>query len=100
MSDLMWESSGDLGIDVLDAIPRIKSLIKRNKHSDAYVLGATVLGVPSLAKKFELVAEIVKLEGFMPRPIGDYQFETYEDMLLHAKQHLEGDVYNSFKAAF
>ena len=81
-------------------VKQIARMVQENNHQEAYAMGAKMLGATELAKKFELITQLLKLEGHLPRPLGDYSYSLYKDMMKHAEQTLDPKEYEQFHAAF
>lgn len=60
----------------------------RNDATGALLEAAKVLGLRNLAKKFELIAQLLKLEGYMPAYLGKYRYSLMEALLDEAKKVL------------
>ena len=81
-------------------VKQMAKMVQENNHQEAYVMGAKMLGATQLAKKLELVVQLHKLEGHLPRPLSDYSYSLYQEMMKHAKQTLDPQEYEQFHAAF
>jgi hypothetical protein len=66
----------------------------------AMVLGAKFLGAKVLERKCELIAELVKLEGYLPRSLTDYREYLYEALMEYAQQVLSEEDYQAFYGSF
>jgi len=81
-------------------VKQIAKMVQQNNHQEAYAMGAKMLGATHLAKKFELIVQLHKLEGHMPKGLNDYSYSLYQEMMKHAQQTLEPAEYEQFHAAF
>lgn len=99
MDHSLWKEAS-INDSVLMSIDKIRSMTRRNNHSEAYAAGAEALGARKLAKQFELLAQLRDLEGHMPRTLGDYQYQLYQDMMTYAKRVLDEDTYDQFYGSF
>jgi len=79
-------------------VQKITNLKDKNHHTEAYLLGAKMMGYTELAKKFDLINQLVKLEGH--NPIRTYEYELYQALLASAKTELSPKEYLQFYSAF
>jgi hypothetical protein len=84
----------------LVVVDHIKKMTARNLHSEALVLGAKMFGAKELEKKAKLVLELIKLEGHMPKPLGEYNYSLYQQMMEYAKRVLAPEEFDQFHRAF
>jgi hypothetical protein len=87
-------------IDISTAIHQISEMTARNDHTAAYVAGAKALGAKELAKKLDLVRQLVDLEGCLPSKLSDYRHGLYEQLMAFAKQELSAKDFDQFYRAF
>ena len=80
-------------------VKQMKKLTDSNHHDEAYIAGAKMLGATQLAKKFELVAELAKLEGHLPGDLSKYRYSLYEQLKKHAEQTLAPEEFKQFYGA-
>jgi hypothetical protein len=59
-----------------------------------------MLGAKVLEKKFKLVLELHKLEGYMPKPLNEYSYFLYQQMMEYAKRVLSLEEFEQFHQAF
>jgi len=87
---------------VLDpkVLERIRRMTQGNHASESFVLGAEALGATHLAAKFKLILQLVKLEGYKPAGLNDYQYAVYQEMMKQAKQVLDEQSYQEFYNSF
>jgi hypothetical protein len=96
MSNLRWKVAHfDSAI-----VDHIKGMTNRNLHSEALVLAAKMLGAKELEKKVKLVFELHKLEGHMPKSLGEYNYSLYQQMMEYAKRVLAPEEFDIFHQAF
>ena len=81
-------------------ITEIAELTQYNSHSEAYLLGAKLLGSEILVKKFELFIQIWNLESGMDKGTADFQYYLYEQLLSYARTKLNNTQYDLFYGAF
>lgn len=96
MDHLMWKEA-HFDSNVVD---HIKEMTNRNLHSEANILGSKMLGAKVLEKKFKLVLELHKLEGHMPKPLGEYNYFLYQQMMEYAERVLTPEEFDQFHQAF
>lgn len=77
-------------------LARLKGLTSRNNHSAALVLAAKMLGLTAMMRKFELVDQLIKLEGHKPKNLSDYSYALYEQLIEQAKRSLSPEDYEQF----
>jgi hypothetical protein len=82
-----------------NTVKKIERLTDENQTSESYVLAAKMLGAKAYEKKFELIAELVKLEGHRHRGLGDYQYDLLQQFLHFAKQTLDEVEYQALYSA-
>jgi hypothetical protein len=87
-------------VDIEDFIQDIERLVDGNHHTEAYALAAKKLGAKALAKKFELVQELQKIEGNIPSDLRKYRDSLYDVLMGEAKRLLSDDDYEEFHSAF
>jgi hypothetical protein len=80
-------------------IKKATHLTDANNHTEASILVAKALGYKHLAKKYQLVAGLHKLEGSMPSNLGRYRDSLDKEMESQAKKDLSGDEYKRMRAA-
>lgn len=97
MDQEIWKVASKLNPGI---ISKIKRMTDRNHHSEALIEGAKMLGYSHLAKKLELIGELHKLEGHLPRPLGDYQYSLYKDMMKAAERDLTPEEFTVFNGAY
>ena len=78
----------------------ISDYTDRNHHDQAYLEGARYLGLRKLAQKFELIAELVEIEGHIPRDLSSYRYQLLQDLLDAAKKILPLPLYKRFHSSF
>jgi len=81
-------------------LARIAKMIDRNDHNGSYIAGAELLGAKSLAKKFELIGQLSKLEGSMPSGLMGYRYSLYQQLMAYAKKKLSSEDYDQFRGSF
>lgn len=79
-------------------VEKITKLKESNHHTEAYLLGAGMLGLKELAKKFDLLRQLVELEGH--NPFRSYEYGLYQALLASARVELDPKEYLLFYAAF
>lgn len=99
MDHSIWKAAS-VDDKALAAIPRIRRLTDGNHTSDAYAMGSAAIGARKLVKQFELIGQLIALEGHRSHHLGEYQYSLYEEMLKYAKQQLSPEVYEEFYGSF
>ena len=81
-------------------IREIERLTDDNQHIEALILGAQMLKLKSLTKKFQLIGIICRMEGHVPTGIGKYRDTLYEKLMKYAKKTLSSTEFRAFYAAY
>lgn len=92
-------TAGSKKLDEKD-IADLNSMTGRNDHTTAYIKGSELIGATHTAKKLELVAKLLKLEGYLPADLSKYQYRLYQEMLKEAKRTLSPEGYDEFYSCF
>ena len=82
------------------AIGRIHRLTDQNRHLEAYIEGARVLGLPKLRDEFVKIKKIRDREGHLPRAASDRSYMLYQRMMKGAEARLPPSTYKQFHMAF
>ena len=80
-------------VDAMAALTRV------NHHTEAYILGAKILGLPTLVTKLEHVKCLQDLEGHLPKGLSDYRQTLYDGLIEQARAQLSAEDFAAFYGA-
>jgi len=81
-------------------VDQIRDMTNRNHHTRAMALGAKMLGYTHLAKRIQLLSQLVDLEGYLPPTLKNYSNGLYDVLMGQAERTLSKEEYAEFYAAF
>jgi hypothetical protein len=67
-------------------IKKLTALTENNDHGAAYVTIAKYFNLHEYAKIFEAINTIHVIEGYLPRPVSEYRYSCYEQLMFIIKE--------------
>ena len=81
-------------------VDEIKWLTDENYHTEALALGAAMIGLDHLAKRFDLIQQLQNLEGSLVWPLGEYRNALAEVLEREAERLLTAEEARIFLASY